>query len=100
MQGQFEYKAVAASQTDTALGSAATGGGGEYLEQIICVVATAATSSVTIKDGSDSAITILPANVGGGVGTYNVYLGMYSRTGAWTVTTGAGVSIIATGNFR
>ena len=71
----------------------------DYLESILCVVATAATSQVMIGDGAAPAIVILPNNVGGGVGTYPVPLGITSKTGSWRVTTAAGVSIIASGNF-
>lgn len=92
-----EYETVAASQTAQALG--ATGAVGDYLEGLIIVVATAATAQVQIKDGSDSAITVFPNSPGGGVGTYPVPIGLKSRTGAWQITTGAGSSVIAVGNF-
>lgn len=97
VSGGSEYETVAASQTDQALG--ATGGTGDYLEGLVCVVATAATSQVQIKDGAGSAITVLPNAVGPGIGTYYVPLGLISASGAWKVTTAAGVSVIATGNF-
>lgn len=90
------YKTVAASQTDSVLG---TGAAGDYLEGLTCVVATAATSQVQIKDGAGSAITVLPNAVGGGVGTYYVPLGMISGSGAWKITTAAGVSVVAIGDF-
>jgi len=92
-----QYETVAASQTDQSLG--ATGAAGDYLEMLICVVATAATSQVQIKDGAGSAITVLPNAVGGGVGTYPIPIGLVSTGGAWKVTTAAGVSVLATGNF-
>lgn len=92
-----EYETVAAGQTDQSLG--ATGGAGDYLEGLICVVATAATSQVQIKDGAGSAITVLPNNIGGGIGTYSVPIGLKSVSGAWKITTAAGVSVIAVGNF-
>lgn len=95
-----EYETVAAGQTAQVLGgSSATTNVGDYLEGLVCVVSTAATSAVQIKDGGDSAITVLPNNVGGGVGTYYVPLGLLSRTGSWQVTTGAGVAVIALGSF-
>jgi hypothetical protein len=97
MQGMYEYETVAAAQSDQILGS--TGGAGDYLEGLLCVVATAATSIVQIKDGAGSAITVHPNAVGGGVGTYYVPINTKSRDGAWSVTTGAGVSVLATGNF-
>lgn len=92
-----EYETVAASQTTQSLG--ATGATGDYLDTLVCVVATAATSQVQIKDGSNAAITVLPNAVGPGVGTYHVSLGLVSTTGAWQITTAAGVSVVATGNF-
>lgn len=95
--GGTEYETVAASQTNQALGAA--GAAGDYLEGLICVVATAATSQVQIKDGAGSAITVLPNAVGPGVGTYPVPLGLTSLSGAWQITTAAGVSVIAVGNF-
>lgn len=92
-----QYETVAASQTNQALG--ATGALGDYLKGLILVVATAATAATTIKDGSDTAISIFPNSPGGGVGTYYVPVGLKSRTGAWQITTGAGVSVIALGSF-
>lgn len=92
-----EYETVAASQTDQAIG--ATGATGDYLDRLIIVVATAATAAVSIKDGAGSAISVFPNSPGNGVGTYNVPLGLRSLAGAWKVTTGAGSSVIAVGNF-
>lgn len=93
-----QYKTVAVSQTDQALG-AGSGQKGDYLEALVCVVATAATSSVSIKDGSGSAISVLPAAVGSGIGTYKIPINAFSTSGAWKVTTGAGVTVIAVGRF-
>ncbi|MBZ9894236.1 hypothetical protein LB545_07750 [Mesorhizobium sp. BR1-1-6] len=92
-----EWETIAASQTDQVLG--ATGAIGDYIEGLVLVVATAATAQVQIKDGAGSAITVFPNSPGGGIGTYNVALGMKSFAGGWKVTTGAGVSVIAVGNF-
>jgi len=98
--GGFEYETVAASQTDQIMG--ATGAVGDYLEGLVCVVATAATSQVQIKDGNGSAITVLPNAVGAGVGTYYVPLGLKciaATTPGWKITTAAGVGVLATGDF-
>lgn len=92
-----DYETVAAGQTTQALG--ATGAAGDYIDRLIIVVATAASAQVQIKDGSETAITVFPNSPGGGVGTYTLPIGMRSRAGAWQVTTGAGSSVIATGNF-
>ncbi|MGE0231429.1 MAG: hypothetical protein AB7O39_03170 [Flavobacteriaceae bacterium] len=95
--GGTEYETVAASQTDQALG--ATGAAGDFLSHLLVVVATAATAAVSIKDGAGSAIAVFPNSPGGGVGTYYVPIGARSSAGAWSVTTGAGVSVVAVGNF-
>ena len=95
--GGTEYETVAASQTNQVIG--AVGAAGDLLSRLICVVTTAATAQVQIKDGSDTAITVFPNSPGGGVGTYTIPIGLLSRTGAWQVTTGAGVAVIACGNF-
>lgn len=92
-----EYETVAASQTNQTIG--ATGAAGDLLELVVCIVSTAATSQVQIKDGSGTAITILPNNVGGGIGTYVIPLGLRSVNGAWQITTAAGVAVLATGDF-
>ena len=92
-----DYETVAASSTDQVLG--ATGAVGDYLGRLVCVVTTVLTSTVSIKDGSGSSISILPANVTPGIGTYVLDLGIKSIAGAWSVTTGAGVSVVAIGAF-
>ena len=91
------YETVAAGQTDQVLGNA--GAAGDVLDTLTCVVATAATAQVQVKDGGGSAITVLPNSPGGGVGTYVIPLRARSQAGPWKVTTGAGVSVIASGTF-
>lgn len=97
ISGGDEYETVAISQTNQPLG--ATGAAGDYLDKLIVVVATAATAQVQIKDGSNAAITVFPNNPGGGIGTYVVPLGLRSTSGAWQITTGAGSTVIACGDF-
>jgi hypothetical protein len=96
---QGEYETVAASQTDQAIG--ATGAIGDYLDSILIVPATTSPGIVSIKDGGGSAITIF---TGGATSVadlkpFTVKLGLTSVVGAWSVTTGANVSAIASGNF-
>jgi hypothetical protein len=92
-----EYETAAAGVTDQALG--ATGAAGDYLEGLLCIVSTAATAQVQIKDGNGSAITVFPNNPGAGVGSFYLPIKARSLAGAWKVTTGAGVAVFATGNF-
>lgn len=91
-----QYETVAASQTGQVLG--ATGATGDYIRSLVCVVSTAATAQVTLLDGATS-IVVLPNLPGGGIGTYTIPLGLYSVSGAWSVTTGAGVAVIGIGSF-
>jgi len=100
VQGGMSYETVAASQTDQFLG--ASGAAGDLLAGLLIVPATDAPGAVSIKDGSGSAITLF---VGGGtyplpsVIPFFVPLGILSSSGAWKVTTGADVSVVAVGSF-
>ena len=91
----FDYEAVAASQTDQVLGT--TGGAGDMLHRLVITVGTAATGTVAIKDGSGAAIPITAANTP--IGVYSVEINTRSRGGAWSVTTGAGATAVAIGDF-
>lgn len=87
---------VAVSQTDKVLG--ATGAVGDYLDHLLVIVATAgATSVVSIKDGTGSAIPVTPAIPA--LGTYNIPIGKKSETGPWKITTLAGATVLAFGKF-
>lgn len=92
----YQYETVAASQTAQVLG--ASGAAGDYLHRLIVTVNTALTSTVTLTDGVTS-IPIVPASVGSGVGVIDIELNMASLTSGWKVTTGAGVTVVAVGQF-
>lgn len=91
-----DYETVAASQTDQVLGTA--GLSGDVLERLVITVATSATGTVSIKDGGGSAISIAAANTP--VGVYSVDIGAKATGAGWSVTTGAGASVVAVGRFR
>lgn len=93
------YETVAASQTDQALG--ATGASGDSLDGLLIVPATTSPGAVSIKDGSGSAITVFTGGTGAvsNLVPFLVPLGIKSTGGAWKVTTGANVSVIAAGRF-
>lgn len=93
----WTYETVAAGQSDQALG--ASGAKGDYLESLIITVGTAATAAVSIKDGSGSSIPIMPNSPGGGIGVYVVPIKACSASGAWSVTTGAGSTVVGVGHF-
>lgn len=94
------YVSVAASQTDSVIQSSA-GAAGDYLEGVLVIPATTAAGVVTIKDNA----TTLISYAGGGTTAlltltpFFIPVGAVSRSGAWKVTTGANVSILAIGKF-
>jgi hypothetical protein len=97
---RYQYEHVAASQSAQVLGG--TGAVGDYLHRIVCTVTTAATGNVVIVDGTGAGIlthTVCPASPGSGIGVYNVEINAASANGAWKITTGAGVEVMAVGIF-
>ena len=97
---RYQYEHVAASSSAQVLGN--TGAKGDYLHRLICTVSTAATGNVLIVDGSGTGIlthTVLPALAGTGINVYNIEINAVSADGAWKVTTGAGVEVMAVGIF-
>lgn len=91
----LDYETVAAGQTDQVLGR--TGAEGDYLDSVIVTVATSASGTSSVKDGSGSAIPLTAANTP--IGVYVIKLGISSTGGAWSATTGAGATVVATGFF-
>lgn len=93
---RYQYETVAVSQTGQVLGG--VGAKGDYIHRLIIQVITVATASVTIIDGATS-IVILTGAAGLVAGVYSVEIGMASASGAWSVTTGAGATVIGVGIF-
>jgi len=94
-----DYETVAASQTDQVLGG--SGAIGDYLLRVAITPGTTSPGAVTVKDGGGSAITVFTGGASSvaDLKTFFVDIGMTSKVGAWTMTTGANVSAIAIGNF-
>ena len=88
------YETVAASQTAQVLG--VTGGKGDILKTLVITVSTAASSTVALLDNATS-YAIMAANTP--IGVYTIQLDAQSVSGAWKITTGAGATVFATGNF-
>lgn len=93
------YETVAASQSDQVLGT--TGAAGDCLAGLLIVPATLSPGAVSIKDGSGSAITVFPGGASSltELKPLHIPLNAISTSGAWKVTTGTNVSVIATGQF-
>ena len=93
-----QYFTVAASQTAQVLG--ATGAIGDKLSIVTIIPATTSPGAVTLLDGATS-ITLFTGGATSvqGLAPLNIFLYAKSKTGAWKITTGANVSVIATGTF-
>lgn len=89
------YETVAAGQADQVFGPGA-GTAGALLHTLIITVAISASGTVAIDDGGGTDIPITAANTP--IGVYVVVLNLRSRAGGWRITTGAGASVIATGD--
>ena len=96
--GGTEYETVAASQTAQTLG--ATGATGDLIGGLLVIPATTSPGNVLLLDsatsitvftgGASSVTTLIP---------FFIPLSIKSVSGAWKVTTGANVSVIAVGDF-
>ena len=94
-----DYETVAASQTEQALGP--SGKKGDMLMRIVVVPASLSPGAVAIKDGSASAITVFAGGASSltELKPFIIEVGAKSSTGAWQITTGASVSVVAIGSF-
>ena len=91
-----KYETVATNQTDQVMG--ATGSVGDVFERLIVTVSTSgANGTASIKDGSGSSISIVPANAA--VGVHSVELNIASTSGAWKVSTGTAATAVGIGLF-
>lgn len=97
--GTGYYITVAASQTAQVLQSS-SGATGDYISGVLVIPATTSPGNVLLLDNATS-ITIF---AGGATSVSNlvpffVPLGAVSRSGAWKITTGTNVSVVAVGKF-
>jgi hypothetical protein len=95
-----QYQAVAAGLGPVAIGPGG-GGQGDYLSHITIVPASVSPGAVTITDGAASAITVFAGGTNSlsGLVPFTVAIGAKSTSGAWKVTTGASIIVIAIGQF-
>jgi len=94
------YTSVGPSTTATLAG---LGGGqrGDFIAGIFVVPTSTSPGAISISDGGSSGITVF---AGGASSLSNLVsflcpLGIKSVTGAWSITTGSGASVIVTGGF-
>ena len=91
---RYQYETVAASATAQPLGT--TGAKGDYLHRIIVTVTTAASSTLSILDSTTTVFTMAATTP---IGVYSIEINAASAVGAWNVTTGAGLTVMAVGIF-
>lgn len=91
------YETVAASQTAQVLGP--TGAAGDFLLGVLVIPATTSPGAITLTDGTLSATTIFVGGTVPSVWPVFIPINANSRSGAWSLTTGANVSAIVTGLF-
>lgn len=92
------YETVAASQTAQVLGG--SGAKGDYLSHLVVIPATTSPGNVLLLDNATS-ITLF---AGGATSVadlvpFSIVVDAVSVSGAWKITTGANVSVVAVGNF-
>lgn len=92
----YPYETVAGGVTGQVLGG--VGATGDYLHRLIISSVTVATASVTIIDGSTS-IVIQTGSATVVAGVVSLELNIRSMTGPWSITTGAGATVVAVGIF-
>lgn len=95
LSGGKKYKFIAASQTNSIL-ETSVGSVGDLLESIIIIPTSASPGAVSIKDGAGTAMQIF---AGSGANPLVMRLSIKSAVGAWQVTTGTAVTVLATGEF-
>jgi len=88
------YETVAASQTAQVMG--VTGGVGDTLMRLIVTVGTSLTGTVALLDGATSYALFAASTP---IGVYVIEINAVSVSGAWKITTGAGATVLAVGNF-
>lgn len=97
MDFKTDYETVAASASAQVLGD--VGAKGDILERLIIVPATTSAGNVSITDGGGSAISVFVTGTLSNLTPIVLHIGARSSAGAWKVTTGAAVSVVAIGKF-
>lgn len=96
-----DYVTVAASQTAQIIGTA-NAAKGNYLKRLVIIPGTTGAGAVTLIDGTGGSavsISIFATGTLAELAPIVVDLDIVSQVGAWAITTGANVSVIAVGVF-
>ncbi len=101
-QSPAAYEYVAASATAQVLGGDTTAAKGNLLIRLIVIPATTGAGSISLIDGTGGSAVTIPIFVAGTLADLSPLvfeLGIVSQVGAWQITTGGNVSVIAVGLF-
>ena len=90
------YEDVAASQTAQVIG--VNGRAGDYISHIVIIPETTAAGTIALLDDTVSRNIFVTGTLSN-LAPITVPLGMTSGVGAWKITTGANVHVIAVGIF-
>ena len=101
VQSPGEYKAIAASSNASVGALGANGTIGDFLKSITIVPATLSPGNVVVRDGSAANITVFAggANSVSNLLPHTSEVQMTSANGGWAISTGANVSVVASGKF-
>jgi len=97
-----DYVLVAAGQTAAVIGTVSGAAKGNFLARLIITPAAVGAGTISLIDGTGgSAVTIPIFDTGtlADLSPFTIELGIVSQVGAWHITTGATVSVIAIGVF-
>lgn len=92
----LSYETVAKSQTGQVLG--ATGAPGDYIKRLVIIPETTGAGTVALLDGATS-VNVFVAGTLADLTPIVLDLDMPSANGAWSLTTGDNVHVIAVGCF-
>lgn len=101
--GALEVITVPASSTNEPLQFGGAGGPGNVLYSLTLVPSTTSPGAVSFKDGTGGASTTIFVGGANSVNTlhsWTVTVGGRAATGPWYVTTGAGITVTASGEAR
>jgi hypothetical protein len=98
-KNDLQYETVAAGQTAQVLGI--TGGIGDTIAGLLVIPATTSPGTVALLDDATS-ITVFTGGASSvaSLVPFAIPLGLKSVSGAWKVTTGSNVSVVAIGSFK
>lgn len=92
-----EYETVAASQTAQVLGAA--GAVGDYLSHVNVQPTSTTVGVVKVLDNAVEVHAYPGGTVGADLKPFIIPIGAHSVSGAWKITTGAGITATAFGDF-